>query len=185
LTLFEYLAIAFSLVFSFGALRLVSGLPYALDPGRRYPLHVCHVFLMLVITASIFWGFWSFRDVQWDWFLFIAALAGPGILYYLACMLVPDSPSVVTSWRDYFYDIRKQYFLGVCAWFVVLSVNTTVLVGLPLLHPVRATHLLILAAGLAGVASESPRVHVAILVGAWLGLAVAVMLLYLPGSLAA
>jgi len=34
-TLFEYLAIAFSLVFSFAAVRLVGGLPYALEPGRR------------------------------------------------------------------------------------------------------------------------------------------------------
>ena len=33
MSLFVYLAIAFSLVFSFAAIRLVSGLPYALDPS--------------------------------------------------------------------------------------------------------------------------------------------------------
>ena len=36
MTLFEYLAIAFSLVFSFIAARLVAGLPHALDSSRRY-----------------------------------------------------------------------------------------------------------------------------------------------------
>ena len=36
MTLFEYLAIAFSLVLSFSAMRLVAGLPYAAHPNRRY-----------------------------------------------------------------------------------------------------------------------------------------------------
>ena len=36
MTLFEYLAIAFSLVFSFAAVRLVGGLPAALARGRGF-----------------------------------------------------------------------------------------------------------------------------------------------------
>jgi hypothetical protein len=40
MTLFEYLAIAFGLLFSMTALRLVGGLPAALDPDRRFWVHV-------------------------------------------------------------------------------------------------------------------------------------------------
>jgi hypothetical protein len=185
-TLFEYLAIAFSLVFSFTALRLVSGLPYALDPERRYFVHAFHVFLLLVITPTIFWGFWSFRDGNWNWPLFMSALASPAILYYLACALIPDAPSSVTSWRTHFYRVRRRYFLGFCAWFLVLSVNTTFLLELPVVDPVRATHVLLLAAGIVGAASENPLVQGVIIavLGAML-IAIGSILLFLPGSLAA
>lgn len=186
MTLFEYLAIAFSLVFSFTALRLVSGLPYALDPERRYSVHAFHVFLMLIVTPTIFWGFWSFRDGEWNWLLFMSALASPATLYFLACALIPDAPSAVTSWRSHFYSVRRRYFLGFCVWFLILSVNTTFLLGLPPVHPVRATHLLLLAAGIVGAASENPLVHFAItIVLGTLIIAIGSVLLFVPGSLAA
>ena len=44
MTLFEYLAIAFSLVLSFAAMRLVAGLPYAVQADRRYWVHLVFVF---------------------------------------------------------------------------------------------------------------------------------------------
>ena len=184
MTLFEYLAIAFSLVFSFAALRLVSGLPYALDPDRRYWIHLCHVFILLVATATVFWTFWSFREVQWNWFLFLSALAGPGIVYYLACALIPENPSEITSWRDHFHAVRRRYFLGVCVWFVVVSVNATLFVGIPLVHPIRGVYLLVLAGGIAGASSDSTRVQVAIILSAVLGIGVLSFMLLLPGSLA-
>ena len=185
MTLFEYLAVSFSLVFSFSAMRLMSGLPYALDPDRRYYVHILHVFLILFATAGLFWTFWSVRDVQWNWMLFLSALAGPSLLYFLACTLVPDSPSTVTSWRNHFYEMRKRYFLGICGWALLASINATTHVGLPLFHPLRLQHLLLLILGIVGFATDNPRVHGLItIVGLLLGVVVSVVF-YLPGSFAA
>ncbi len=64
MTLFEYLAIAFSLVYSFSAMRFVAGLPYATQPGRRYWVHLTFVCLLLIGTAMAFWAFWGFRDAE-------------------------------------------------------------------------------------------------------------------------
>ncbi len=101
MTLFEYLAIAYSLVFSFSAMRLVGGLPHALDPNRRYWLHVCWVLIQLVGTAGQFWLFWSYRDVEWSYPRFLLTLANPSLLYFNACTLVPEAPASVESWRTY------------------------------------------------------------------------------------
>ena len=62
MTLFEYLAIAFSLVFSFSAMRLVAGLPYAAQANRRYWVHLVFVSAHLLLTAVGFWNLWNFRD---------------------------------------------------------------------------------------------------------------------------
>ncbi len=112
MTLFEYLAIAFSLVFSFTAIRLVGGLPFAFDGTRRYWIHLVVIGLQLGCVAGGFWGFWSYRDVVWSFPKFLLALSGPGVFYFLATTLVPESPSQVASWRDYYYSVRVPYFVG-------------------------------------------------------------------------
>ena len=93
MSLVEYLAIAFSLIFSFAALRLVAGLPHTLDSERRHYIHILHMFFVLFDTVSLFWGFWLYRDVQWNFFRFLCVLATPAVLNFLACTLVPDAPS--------------------------------------------------------------------------------------------
>ena len=47
MTLFEYIAIAFSLIFSYAAMRLVAVLPYAVATDKRDWLHLSHVLLIL------------------------------------------------------------------------------------------------------------------------------------------
>ena len=64
MTLFEYLAIAFSLVLSFSAMRLVAGLPYATQRGQ-YWVHLVFVLSQLLVTVVAFWNLWSFREATW------------------------------------------------------------------------------------------------------------------------
>jgi hypothetical protein len=183
-TLFEYLAIAYSLVFSSAAIRLVSGLPHAIRGGRRYHVHLLHVFLLLFALILVFWGFWSFRDIQWNLFRFLSLLTGPGLLYFLACTLVPDSPSAVTSWKDHFLSIRRPYFLGLSLWVVPLSINTTMLLDVPLLHPARAVHLAILSMGVIGATTSNPVAHTIMAIGGMVVVVFAAAVVFLPGSLA-
>ena len=184
MTLFEYLSIAYSLVFSFAAIRLVAGLPHALAPTRRDAVHISHVFLMLFATIALFWGFWSFRNLEWNLLRFMSLLAGPGVVYFLACTLVPDEPSCISSWRPYFYSVRRQYFIGFCLWSVLQIANTTILLRMPLLHPFRLVQVLILAIGVAGLMSESPAIQRIVAIGSWVIAAIAGIVLFLPGSLA-
>jgi len=163
-TLHEYLAIAYSLVFSLAAVRLVSGLPYAVERDSRYLVHLAYVVAALFAIAADFWAQWEARDTVWTFPRFLLQLTGPGALYFLACTLIPDSPATVESWQDHFFASRKKIFGTLCVWALVLTVNATVFTDLPLLHPFRALHLGIFALGIAGLATDRPRAHLMILI---------------------
>lgn len=63
MTLFEYLAVGFSFVLSFAAMRVMAGIPLAAQRGRRYWVHLVVVCAHLTATVVVFWVFWSFHDV--------------------------------------------------------------------------------------------------------------------------
>jgi hypothetical protein len=185
MTLFDYLAIAFSLVFSFAAVRLVGGLPYALDPERRYWVHVSFVFHELLRVAAGFWAYWSFREINWTFPKYLLSLVGPGLVYFLASALIPADPTRVSSWRDFYYGARRRYFLAIICWAVTVAATTTVLIGMPWSHPFRWVQLAFLAFGLVGATSSSHRVHAGLALASLVLPAIAALTVLLrPGSLA-
>jgi hypothetical protein len=185
MTHFEYLAIAFSLLFSFATVRLVGGISYALAPGRRYWVHLSLVFHELLRVAAGFWAFWSFRAITWTFPTYLLALVGPGLVYFLAATLVPADPTKVASWRDFYFGVRRRYFLAIILWAVAVATTTTILVKMPLLHPFRLVQLGFLAFGVVGATFASPRVHAGLaLVSLVLPAIAALTVLLRPGSLA-
>ena len=162
MTLFEYLAIAFSIVFSMSAMRLASGLPHAAQAKRRDFVHLSHTVGLLVATAGVFWLFWGYRDVSWTFPRFVLALANPAILYVAASTLIPDNPEAIESWRDHFSNVRVRYFLLILCWTIVTATLTTVVLELPLLHPARGIQGLLLVVAMVGLVSSRPRTHGAI-----------------------
>ena len=159
MTLFEYVAIAFTLVFSYTAVRLIGGLPAALESSRRYWVHSALVAGQLFSTAGIFWIFWSFREVEWTFPRFLLALASPALVYYNACALIPESPGEVDSWRVYYFAVRRRYFVGVSLWAVSVAIIATVLLEMPITHPARVIQAAVLGIGVIGASTPDPRVH--------------------------
>ena len=185
MTLFEYLAIAFSLLFSFSAMRLVGGLPHAVQSQRRYWVHLSLVCFQLLTTVIIFWLFWSFRTVAWNFPIFLLVLASPCLIYFNACTLIPENPSAVVSWHDYYYSIRRRFFIGVCCWVLAVATISTIVLKLPLLHTGRAAQAALLAGGVVGAASTNERVHSAlVLFFGLLSLLLVATLAFRPGSFA-
>jgi hypothetical protein len=185
MTLFEYLSIAYTLVLSFAAVRLVDGLSNALAADRRYWVHAAYVGLMLLATLVVFWTHWSAHEVDWTFLTFAISLSGPGIVYFLACTIMPDEPGAVTSWRDYFFSVRGRFFGGLCAWAVLMFMQTTVVTGVPLLHASRIIPVGLLIFGLSGLATVSPRAHARIVLVAVLVSLVAAVIVFRPSALAA
>jgi hypothetical protein len=159
MTLFEYLAIAFSLVLSFSGMRVISGLPFVVQKRSRYWVHFAFVCFQLFVTLAVFWNFWALRAVEWTFPTFVIALASPAVIYYNACVLVPENASEVESWRDYYFSVRRRYFIGLTSWMVIIAVISLTVLAVPLLHPGRAFNVLMLVAAVSGVLSENPRVH--------------------------
>ena len=159
MTLFEYLTVAFALLYSVAALRLIGGLSVAASPGRRYLPHLLLIIQSLLLLASTFWVFWSLRDVVWTFPGFLLAMLVVGALYYCAVVLVPEDAGTTTSWRAYYFSAHRRWYGGLSTWVVATALNGTVNFGFPVLHPSRAMQIVVLGLGILGVVSSSARVH--------------------------
>ena len=162
--LFEFLVVAFALLYASAAMRLIGGLPAALNPARRYWVHVGMIIVTLLIIAFNFWTFWSLNTIEWTLPRFIFALLVPSLLYFCASALVPENPADVTLWTEYYESIRIRYFGGLALWVLVLSAISFVLLDLPLFHRARIGHLFGLAVAILGMTIADRRVHVFIVV---------------------
>ncbi len=162
MTLFEYNEIAFSMVQSFTVLRALSGIPHAIAHGRRYWIHLTWLCSAVATVLMMFWTFWFARDLEWNFILFAWVLLSPGALYVFVCLLVPEAPSTVTSWRQHFYSVRLRLFLTAIAfditYFMGGIVNrddlepefrVPIFLGFPFLLAVHSL----------GAISKSPTVH--------------------------
>jgi hypothetical protein len=157
MTLFEYLAIAYSLVLSFAAMRIIEGLPDVFDAARRYWIHLVFVCAALMSCIADFWLFWNDRNAHWDFLLFLTVLANPGLLYFIACTLVPRDCDSIDSWRDYLFSVRIRYFSSVGAYFAAAAIHTTLLADLPLSSPLRLVEVTGLAVAIVGARARSER----------------------------
>ena len=185
MTLFEYLAAATTLIYSFAVARLTAGLPYSIVKGRRYWVHLVMIGGLLFSIAIIFWNFWSTHDRDWTFPRFLLSLAPAIITQFLAATIIPSSSDDVESWEEFYYSIRKRYFSAWIGLGLVLAFNATVLLDIPLIHPTWGPPLLLIAWGAVGLSSSNPRVHAGLAV-----FVVAALLLFgflvfaAPGSLA-
>ncbi len=186
MTLFEYLSVAFSIVLSLAAVRLLSGISVCFAPERRYWPHATWVVLILLMSAMAWWNFWSFKDVHWNFIRFLLTLLVPASIYLQAAALVPESPGTVQSWREHFFAARKRFFVAFASFFLLIGVNAWLLLDLPFLHPARVIQVSALGLALSGVVSAHKGWHQALPVIFLALISIAALALFLqPGSLAA
>ena len=162
MTLFEYLAIAFGLVYSVAALRLLGGLPYAVAAARRYWVHLSLTLFQLLVIAASFWSFWSLQAAEWTFPRFGLALTVPGLIYYCSAVLVPENPEDIQSWNAHYFSVRQRYFAGVGLWAIAGATNASVNAGMTFVHPSRLIHLAVLLISLIAASSTRPAVHAAV-----------------------
>lgn len=159
MTLFEYLSVAFAIVLSLAAVRLLSGLSVAFLKGRRYWPHALWLVFSLLGSAMVWWNLWSFRSADWNFLSFLLVLTLPAAIYMLAAALVPENPGQVTSWHDHFHAARTRFFGSLCVFFVLVLAITWLLLDVPLRHPSRGAQALAFALALSGAVSRNRRLH--------------------------
>ena len=162
MTLFEYITAGYVLLLSFAILRALSGVPHAVRSQRRYWVYISWLFMAIFSCFGTFVTFWSYREVEWTSFLIIGALAVPASLYAYNSVLVPPDPSTVTSWRDYFYDVRAPLFATGIVLMSTTIINVHLVLDASPLHVVQLLNYGFLGMYAIGLASAKPNVHVAL-----------------------
>jgi len=162
MTLYEYLAAGYVLMLSFGVLRAVSGIPYAVASSGRYGVHIFWLAASLGFCLFAFWGFWSVRHIEWTIFRFLGVLATPALIYAYISLLVPPDPAAVDSWRDYFFEVRIPLFSTCIALNVAIIGNSHFTLGIPLLHTTLLLNYAHIVICVIGLTSARPKVHTAL-----------------------
>jgi len=159
LTIFEYLAAAYVLMLSFAVLRAMSGIPHAIRSPLRYWVHISWLLSALFLCLVCFWAFWPYHGVEWTIFNFSNALAIPALLFAHNSLLVPSDPSVVESWRDYFFDVRAALFATGAIFMLTVVVSNQSTLGVGPLHPSQLGNYALIAMYLLGLVSKRASVH--------------------------
>jgi hypothetical protein len=183
MTTFEYLAGAYTLILSFAVVRILASVPHAVQPGRRYWVHVSWLVLSIAHCLIAFWVFLSYREVEFTLPRFIAILAGPGLIYVYSSLVAPSDPSAVGSWRDYFFSVRVPLFASHFLLMVVVLFSNNVFLGSPIIGVATLPVQVLIVVSVAGLMSANPRLHTLLALGPPTLAVITVSMLAQPGSL--
>ena len=174
MTLFEYLAVAFSIVLGFSLSHLLGSVRSIFDANRRYSAHIGFFFFLLLLHPQLWWALWDIHDdASWNLFTFLYTLSGPGLLYLMTTSAVPIDRSQSPDWKDHFVSSRRWIF-GFTAAYAAWGIGEVYWVfEVPLLHPYRVIQVSLLLISLAGALLRSSRMD---------RFAVTLMLIILIGS---
>ena len=158
---FEYIAVAFSLVFALILTKLLESLPSVFHPRRRYWIHSLWTIHMIFSVMGLWWALWEFRNTSWTPFLFVGVMAFPVILYMRTILLLQDPSGGADSWEVLFFANRKAFFTA-----SFLAPVAAVLFDLTAIQsegPARQTRLLgylvLLVLCVPGLVTDSRKVH--------------------------
>ena len=165
MTLFEYIAIATSLILSFSLARMLTNLAPIFASEHRYWVHSAWVLGLLVNHVHQFWGIWLYQGVEaWTLVEFVLLLMGPIMLLICASLLVPVG--AVPDYRIHFESIRGPFY----SVLIVISVQDIPLpylvLDMPIIHPLRLSNLLFASAAVVGLVGRKRSIDV-VLVCLW------------------
>lgn len=169
MTLFEYLSVLASIIFSLSAAQILTRIRTVLDPEKRYWVHALWVFFALLLHLLIWWEFWGYRDVvSWNVLNFGLLLLNPLVLFVCAGALVQSEKSETGDWLDHFFETRRTIFLTLGILPVVSVVRRFVLADVPLLSIQNSPELIFFLLFLLGFLYAGKRVQAAIVIASWI-----------------
>ena len=163
---FEYVSVAYALIYALAVGRLLGGLSPAMDASRRYWVHLIWILLLLLVTVMAWWLGWGSSEVIWTPLRFLLGLSLPALIFLRASVLLGNSNDPPDSYYDHFYETRVHFFsLG--------ATVAVVLIFLPWVYgntqwftwsPIHLNAIGLLVISVLGMYSRSATVHAAIAV---------------------
>ena len=163
---FEYIAVAFSLVFALILSRLLESLPSVFRSSRRYWVHALWTVHMIFSVFGLWWALWEFRDTTWTPGLFLGVMTFPVILYMRTIFLLQDHSEGEKSWEVLFFENRRAFFsTSAFAPIAALIFDLSVIESEGSAQAWRLSgYLLLLSLCLPGLISSDRRLHGALVV---------------------
>ena len=186
MSLFEFIVGMISIILALAIAQLFVGVAELTQQRERVRFFLPHsiwVANLFLITFVHWWSLWTFRELSWNFAMFFYSLLGPSLMFFAATMLSPrDRSSETIDVMAHFLNIR-QFFLSVFMIMLVLFTFDGPLFGTEeLLNALRAAQLFLFAMAAWGLATESPRVQLAVSLAVLAGVSGVAIIRFLPGQ---
>jgi hypothetical protein len=175
-----------SVIFALSIAQLFSGVADLLQQQIRVRFFLPHsiwVVNLFLLTFLHWWSLWTFRDLSWNFGMFIYSLIGPSLMFFACTMISPRKAiSTDVDLSDYFLGIRKWFLAIIAVIMVFFSFDGPLFGTEPLLNELRAAQLSLVAIAIWGVFSANRRFHTAAAASVLFILCVAMFIRFLPGQ---
>jgi hypothetical protein len=183
MSLFEYLMVLVSIVMGLGITQVLRGLSKIARSRSAYSVLTLWALLLFYQHVQSWWARWDLNEVATrNQRYFTLTVLIPCSLFGATELLLPMGATPETDWRTHFFSVRRWFFVLMIAFSVIATLETRILLGVPMSHPYRLTQLAILTLLAIGLVSGNQRIQ-PWLAGGAIGVAVSGQILFrlLPG----
>lgn len=164
--LFEYILIMTSVIFAMAVGQLLMGLvrwAQSTKPIRAYLPHSAWVAIVFLMIFSNWWANWEFRSIVWTLPTYVYMVVSPTVLFFACGLLMPERfEHDEIDLEQHFLRVRLPFFVAVFVALLASLADGALLGTEPLWHAGRVGHAMMLAAMMAGIATEDRKVHTAV-----------------------
>jgi len=115
---------------------------------------------LFYLHIQVWWALWDLTAVgTWNQLYFSLIIAIPCSLFGATELLLPLGSNPDTDWETHFFSVRKWFFGVVCIFTILATLETHILLDVPLTHPYRIVQLTVLVAAATGFLVKSQRSH--------------------------
>jgi hypothetical protein len=183
MSMFEYLMVLVSIVMGLGITQVLRGLSKIARSRSAYSALTLWALLLFYLHVQVWWALWDLNEVAaWNQFYFTLIVLIPCSLFGATELLLPMGATPETNWRTHFFSVRRWFFALMIAFTVIATLETRILLGVPMSHPYRLMQFAILTLLAIGLVSGNQRIQ-PWLAGGAIGVAVSGQILFrlLPG----
>ncbi len=163
-------AVMFIIILSMGIGHILVSAAAMVDRRVARRIDALHVNWMLILLLVYFNFFWHTLDLlateQWVFASFLYMMAGPILIYFATCVLLPEMPADESpDLRALYFDVSRQFFL-MLALLQVWIIGVDVLLGAGFTSG-GVVNLATLLLALLLASSQKPTIHAGGTVVAW------------------
>jgi len=116
MTIFEFISVMVSIILGLSVTQLLLAVSQFARNSSRVKPYLPHTLLLVALALwhfLLWWSFWDYRNVEWNYARFIVIMLEPLALFLTTSIAIPrnfDDDQV--DMRAYFYEIRYWFFLS-------------------------------------------------------------------------
>jgi hypothetical protein len=160
MSMFEYLMVMVSIIMGLGMTQTLRGLSKIVRGDKPYLAVSLWASFFIYLYIQNWWAFWDLNTVgAWNQAYFILVISIPCAMFAATELLLPMGATADTDWRAHFFSVRRWFFLVMIVFTTVATMESWLLLGVPLTHPYRVMQGTILALLVVGLLSKHPRIQ--------------------------